>query len=214
MVLGPIRAGEGLRWLYELGRAFFFLSRRMSNQGQADAYRGSLRRRILEAPIVDPPVSWTRHCIRVGGLLNVGFGQDDRFLLAVSASGRSVIDCERGTKVSRDYNEDFEDWSNPERLECQGIGPLANETIRMAGIYGGGLSRVTSDGWKVECVQIPWPDEYIVLQPPDSDIHKPNTPISRLSPPISEVRAVGFSPSGNVLVVATSSDLTLYRRED
>lgn len=83
----------------------------------------------------------------------------------------------------------------------------------MAGAFGGGLGRTTSDGWALEVVQIPWPEEKLVVQAPSCSIYDFATPISRLRTPINEVRAFGFSPNARTMVLATSSDLTIYKRD-
>lgn len=174
----------------------------------------ALRQHVLNAPVEDPPSAWERHrSFGVGGLLSVGFGEDDRYLLVESSNGRGVFDCVTLERVARDYDMDAHKWSDSDRLECNGIGPLQGETIRMAGLYGGGLSRVTRDCWTVDIVHIPWPDEYLVVAPPDSSIYDLDTRIARLRPPITAVHAFGFSPSGRTLVLATSSDLYIYGRD-
>lgn len=145
--------------------------------------------------------------------MEVGFGGDDRFLLVVSSAGRGIFNCETGEKTARDYDEKFGDWSDSYRVECLGIGPLQNEWIRMAGLFGGGLARTTHDRWKVECVQLSWPREQLVIEPASCSIYRKETAIVRLQPPISTVQAFGFSPTGRALVAATSSDVTIYWRE-
>jgi len=174
----------------------------------------ALRQHVLNASVQDPPPSWERHrSFGVGGLLAVGFGENERYLLVESSNGRGVFDCVALERVARDYDMDAHTWSDLNRLECDGIGPLEGQSVRMAGLYGGGLSRGTGDGWSVDLVQIPWPDEYLVVAPPDSSIYDLSTNITRLRPPFTAVHAFGFSPSGRTLVLATSSDLTIYDRD-
>jgi hypothetical protein len=177
-------------------------------------YQAGLRRRILQVEPSDLLPEWGQPAYPpVGGLYEVGFGRDDRFLLAVSSDGRGVFDCRSGEKIARDRRYDAENWSNASLLECQGIGPLENETIRIAGRYGGGLPRTTDDNWAVECVELPWPEQHIIVVPPNSSIFEPDTEIFRLLSPATMINAYGFSPSGRTFVVATSSELTLYWRD-
>src|SRR5262249_26293312 len=102
-------------------------------------------------------------------------------------------------------------------LEAEGIGPLANATIRMAGLAGGGLPRGTSDRWSIELVTMDWPVTHILLFPPDSWVYgslhqKPDT-FTKLASE-SELRAAGFSYSGRSLLVATSSDIAIFGRRE
>lgn len=176
-------------------------------------YQESLRQRVMSATVEDPPSKWDQHAFfAIGGLLAIGFGRDDRYLLVESHQGRGVFDCETMEKIARDDREQFGDPSDAYRLRCTGIGPLENESVWVAGLFGGGLARITSDGWSIRCVQVPWPNEELIVEPPNCSISDFGTSISRLRTPISEVRAFGFSPNERTLVVATSSDLSIYRR--
>jgi hypothetical protein len=115
--------------------------------------------------------------------------------------------------MARDREVYFE---NTSELEAEGIGPLANQQIRIAGLCGGGLSLMTGDGWRLESVTLNWPEEIILLVAPGSWLYgalydRPDkfTKICQES----EIRAYGFSPTGRALIIATSSDLTIYHRE-
>lgn len=170
--------------------------------------------RIIEAPISAPPMPWT--CVTsagVGGLTAVGYARDTDLLLVTSSQGRGVFDCLTGERVARDPNMEFlEDTGN---LETAGIGPLAGQLIRMSGIFGGGLPVVTADGWQAERLVLQWPAESLILVPPEASIFGGlyNKPSQFLKISVeSEVRAWGFSPTGHSLVLATSSDVTIYRR--
>ncbi len=85
----------------------------------------------------------------------------------------------------------------------------------MSGLFGGGLPAGTSDGWAAERLVLQWPEEMLVLVPPGSWIlglafNKPAN-FEKISVG-SEIRAWGFSPTGKSLVLATSSDVTIYTR--
>jgi len=143
----------------------------------------------------------------------VGFSPSSDLLLVTSSQGRGVFDCRSGERLARDGDEsgDFED---PVQLEANGIGPVSG-TVRMSGLYGGGLPNSTADGWSAERLSLDWPVETLLLFAPGSTLHwqvdgKP--PVFTKVYLGSEIRAWGFSPTGRSLVVATSSDLTAYGR--
>lgn len=87
----------------------------------------------------------------IGGLTSVGFSQDEQHLLVVSSQGRGVFDCWTGRKVARD-NEADGDWLDERHLRCQGIGPIVQEFVPIAGLAGGGLRRCNDDGDLLECI--------------------------------------------------------------
>jgi hypothetical protein len=56
---------------------------------------------------------------------------------------------------------------------------------------------------------IDWPDESLLLGGPWGWIYDGKTPFAKLAVE-REVRAFGFSETGNSLVLATSSDVTVF----
>jgi hypothetical protein len=175
--------------------------------------------RVLASSIEPPPAPWRRIGIfAVGGLTDVGFAPHSNLLLVVSSAGRGIIDCSTGDRVARDPSvpeDDENDWQDRFHLEAEGIGPLAGQAIRTAGLFGGGLPLLTSDGWRVERLALEWPEESLLLVPPEADLYSEYlgrpAAFSKLAVE-SEVRAWGFSPTGRSLVLATSSDLTVWGR--
>src|SRR5262245_9411824 len=169
-----------------------------------------LRRRIRTAPISDPPPTWKRLAVHaVGGLTEVGFADDSDFLLIVSSRGRGVVDCRTGEQVARDREEPDDSWYEERRLLAAGIGPLEGKTIRLAGLHGGGLPGSGQQGWSVEALALDWPDVSLLLVEPWQSIYQESARFTKLAVR-REVRAFGFSPSGVSLVLATSSDVTVY----
>jgi hypothetical protein len=129
-----------------------------------------------------------------------------------------VFDCLNGAKIARDASmpERLEDdWEDSIALEAVGIGPLAGQRIRTAGIYGGGLPKFTFDGWTAERLTLDWPHETLLLVPPGSwvygDAFGKRADFTKVYVD-SEIRAWGFSQTGRSLVLGTSSDLTIYSR--
>ncbi|MFJ9818967.1 hypothetical protein ACIRU3_27680 [Streptomyces sp. NPDC101151] len=188
------------------------------------AYQRALRDRLLAAPVVSAPEPWQpvfEHCVPVGGLLGIGFathpGSGHDLVMVVSNDGHGLFDADTGEKIARDRDPDPED-STPDSvadLSCPGLGPVAGSRVRMAGLFGGGLHTTTADGWTLEVVSPAWPNERVLLSAdgglPHSGPHGEQWwHIFHSS--YSELRAVGFSPSGQTLAVATSSDLSLWTR--
>ena len=174
----------------------------------------SLIGKISTLDVTEPPKAWRLlTVISVGGLRSIGFSKKSENLLIVSSQGRGVIDCKTGNKVSRDYEDYYE---NDCQLEAEGIGPIENETINLAGLFGGGLPTTTEDGWSIENVSLSWPEESILLVEPGSDLYGSTHNYPDHFTKIYEdacIRAYGFSYTGNNIVIATTSDVTIYKRE-
>jgi hypothetical protein len=161
------------------------------------------------------PAPWRANgTFAVGGLTDVGMADSSDLLICVSSSGRGVFDCIAGARVARDDGDDFEfDLGN---LLVEGIGPLAGQRIRTAGMHGGGLARSTRDGWSVERHPFAFPDNELFVCPPGQTMlwarHGETTRLTKLAGFVTAVRAFGFSPTGRTFVVATSSDVMIFAR--
>src|SRR2546430_4506708 len=93
--------------------------------------------------------SWRKVAyVAVGGLTEVGFGRNPRFLLILSHQGRGVVDCVNGVRAARDSREG-PGWFDESVPAADGIGPLAGECVPVAGLAGGSLPHATADGWRV-----------------------------------------------------------------
>ena len=174
-----------------------------------------VRRRIREAVVAEPPPPWARLAVHsVGGLTGVGIAEGTDWLLVVSHQGRGVFDLRSGERVARDDSSPDESWYDRYRSRATGIGPLSDQTIRLAGLHGGGLSNSSRSGWRVESVTLEWPDQHLLLyQVSPRGIYGDDAHFTKLMME-SEVRAFGFSDDGATLIIATSSDLSLYRLRD
>jgi hypothetical protein len=185
-------------------------------------YQRAMRDRLLAAPVVPAPAPWWRvTSTAVGGLLGVGFAtHPDTGLdlaMVVSHDGHGLFDAVTGEKIARDRDPDPE-ASTPDLapdLTCPGLGPLAGSRVHIAGLFGGGLHRTTEDFWTLEVVTPAWPDDRVLLSR-DGGLPHAGPHGERwwhiLHSSCSEIRAVGFSPSGQTIAVATSSDLALWTR--
>lgn len=163
----------------------------------------------------DPPKPWSKIAtVPVGGLEDIGFSRSSDILLSVSANGAGVFDCTSGTLLARDSDADCQ--IDLPHLQSVGIGPIAGVTIPLAGLHGGGLPSTTVDGWTMEQIPLSWPNDELVLAPPSRSMLWPLdgdvAGLTKLSGFIAPVRAFGFSPTGRSLVVATSSDITIFGR--
>lgn len=174
-------------------------------------------RQVLASPVGPPLSPWRQvGAYGIGGLTDVGFGRQSDLLLVISVSGRGVFDCITGARVARDASMPGDPagvWHDRFHLEAEGIGPLAEQRVRTAGLYGGGLPQFTRDGWTVERLAPDWPEECLLLLAPSADIYNPagRQAFAKLAVERA-VRAWGFSPTGLSLVLATTSDLTLWGR--
>lgn len=173
-----------------------------------------LQKKLLSLNVdkVPDPWKWVA-AFSIGGLRSVGFDRESENLLVVSSQGRGVIDCLTGEKLARDYEEFYE---NETSLEAQGIGILSDRTIRMSGLFGGGLPSITEDGWQLECVTLKWPEQMLILLPPSSHLYGSVTGHPDTMTKIFEdscIRAYGFSYTGRSLIIATTSDVTIFVRE-
>ncbi|MGW5093336.1 hypothetical protein ACWEQ1_01785 [Streptomyces nodosus] len=191
---------------------------------QLSAYQKALRDRLLAAPVVPAPEPWQpvlERCIPVGGLLGIGFavhpdsGHD--LVMVVSRDGHGLFDAVTGEKIARDRDPAPEESTPDEAadLTCPGLGPVAGSRVHIAGFYGGGLHTTTADSWTLEVVTPAWPNDRVLLSRDGGLPH--SGPYGELwwhifHSDYSELRAVGFSPSGQTFAVATSSDLFLWTR--
>lgn len=173
----------------------------------------SIKTKIQSSPLSQPPTPWRKiGALAVGGLRSVGFDADSELLLVVSNSGRGVVNCESMEKVSRDYEEHY---SGERLLEANGVGPLLGKSIRISGIFGGGLPNSTHDGWSIESAFLDWPIQEVLLLEPYHTIYGDRYGKPAIFHKIFrdfEVYAAGFSYTGRTLIVATSSDITVWGR--
>ena len=91
---------------------------------------------------------------------------------------------------------------------------VAAGTIAVAGLFGGGLHTGGDGGWGIHVVSPEWPKDRVLLSV-GGDIYRGSAGEQWwhiFHADYSELRAAGFSPSGRSLVVATSSDITLWTR--
>lgn len=149
----------------------------------------------------------SRHIVRAGGLFGVGFGEASDLLLVATHDGRGVVDCATGELLAHDHDPLF--LFDEDRRAAQGIGPLADQEISLAGpIYGGTLPTQTQDGWRLSGSLTNSSDDVVTLLPPVDDAGEP----SLFTGFIPEVRVFGFSPTGRSFVIGTGADVYTFAR--
>jgi hypothetical protein len=148
-----------------------------------------------------------RHIVRAGGLFGVGFGDRSDLLLIVTHDGRGVIDCISGELIARDPDPSFPFDEHTRKAE--GIGPMADQDILIAGeIYGGALLRQTGDGWRLQGELLNNSDDEIQLLAPVGTTDEPR----KFTGFVPEVRVFGFSPTGRSFVIATGAEVFTFAR--
>ena len=90
-------------------------------------------------------------------------------------------------------------------LLVEGIGLLAGSWLPVVGLWGGILPVRNKDGWSLLCSGDIGQQEVFLK----NESSKQKWLIDK---PITEVRALGFSTSGKLFVLATSSEVTIYSK--
>lgn len=177
---------------------------------------------IVNMPFEEAPQSWQHTRVAVAGLLSVGYAPNTDYLLAIGVNGRGVFDCSydaKPIKVARDYETDNENqWHDIIKLQGIGIGPIANQIVPIAGIFGGGLPLQSFDHWILEMVSPNWPHVNVLLGKPDRKVigvqpHEWYSGYVKLKlSGEDEVKALGFSQTGKSFIVAYSHTIHIFSR--
>ncbi len=82
-----------------------------------------------------------------------------------------------------------------------------------AGLFGGGLTHTTEDGWFLEEEAQAWPTRSILLTAPDTDECETRTNAVVVGDSgACELRAFGSSQTGRSFVIATNCALEIFTR--
>lgn len=169
---------------------------------------------VDKTTISDTPTGWTKETFAVGGLSEVGFSKKHpELLLVISSQGRGVINCLKFELTERDNNLDY-DWMNSYELWAFGIGKLSDEKIKIGGLDGGGLPHSNNEGDRIQFMATEWPIIDLIFEPNFKSIYKEGDEKNcfRIFHDY-ELRAYGFSYNGQYFVIATSSEINVYRKE-
>ena len=143
--------------------------------------------------------SWERVAYAgIGGLTDVGFSPDGRFLLVVGHQGRGVFDCQTGERLARDRTDDWS-YFDMETGTAEGIGPLDGQSVPIAGLMSDAQLPAESAGWTVTAT-----GEEIVL--------RSSTGVTQSIRESEELKVFGFSPDGVTFVIGASSGVSIYAR--
>jgi hypothetical protein len=181
---------------------------------QMNTHLALVLQHLREQPVQPPPPPWQQIGVAaVAGLWEVGYAPQSDYLLVISSTGRGVFDCLTGVRVARDRTEPARQshWYDEVTLQGEGIGPLAGQSIRLAGLHGGGLPLITRDGWSLTFLAPDWPWGCMLLQYPGRSIYQGTEHGTKMFEDY-EPRAFGFSETGRSFVIATGSDITLFAR--
>ncbi|MEO6978004.1 MAG: hypothetical protein ABJA76_16785 [Mucilaginibacter sp.] len=152
----------------------------------------------------------------IGGLENIGYIDNNDTLIVLSGQGRGVFDCLTGQKIYRDdenWWQDFDEATSTIHVNIVNI----SSGIKTSGLFGERkLPSRTVDGWELS-LSDPYPDDppfekynvqsvFLKHGVQDKEIF-----VAKDGP--CEVRAFGFSDTGNTFVVALSCELIIWKRE-
>jgi hypothetical protein len=148
----------------------------------------------------------------VGGLVEVGYAPDSDLLLVLSSYGRGIFDVVTGERVARDRTEEYP--MDSVSLAAPGFDMLDGVTVRTAGLSGGGLPLGTTDGWGLMVLPLPFTrnGRYLVDHEISLEHGDVEGKVVVYRSTICELRACGFSETGNSFVIAESCDLQLFAR--
>lgn len=182
-------------------------------------HRHGMAEQVLRMPFQEPPPPWKMDWVAVAGLTEVGYAPDSDLLLAISEN-RGVFDCSFGTtqrKVARDKDTQgwLEGWRDSKNLTAIGIGPIEGQTVRLAGMFGGGMKLTSPDHWSLVLASPNWPLSSIILCPPNCSLfHRGSEHCVKVSPRGAEddIIAYGFSQTGKSFIVAMSHTIEIFSR--
>lgn len=161
--------------------------------------------KIINQVPVGIPTGWEREYISVGGLMYVGFSErHPHQLICISSQHESLIDCTTGEKR---YAEICYDENN---LTAYADGPEL-ELIHLAGEGGGGFRHYSKDGNILDRVSLFWPREQIIFMPNWNSFWSSPADCWIVSDECG-ILAYGFNKDGDIFIIATSSDLIIYRK--
>lgn len=151
------------------------------------------------------PLGWERQTLSVGGLMYVGFSDiHTEKLICISSQGQSVINCKTMQKTFCDENYDEDDL-------IAYAEELGDEIIRIAGDMGGGLRIGSKEGNSLQKIAPYWPKEQIIFCPNYQALYSAPDKCWNVFEDYG-IKAYGFSKCGKYFIVATSSDLMVYKR--
>lgn len=169
------------------------------DQKQAEKNRVRMLNIVKQIP-VGCPTGWEEAILAIGGLMCFSEIHTDQ-IVCISLQHQSVINCNTGEKR---YVEELYD-ENDLIAYLDGI---EREQVHIA---GEGLRHYTTDGNIVEQIAPAWPKEQIVFIPNWCSCWSSQEDC-RIVWDGYELKAYGFNKTGDIFVIATSADLTIYKK--
>ena len=167
------------------------------------------RQRVLHMLASIPkrmPKGWKRSDIVVGGLEYIGLSElQTRKLICISSQHCSVIDCENRAIAYHDIVYDERELTAVTEV-------LPGETIRLAGIGGGGLRHFSPQGDALMAAAPEYPKVQIIFQPEHKSCFLEPEACSIIFEDY-EIRAYGFSRCGNYIIAACSGGVSIFARQ-
>lgn len=158
-----------------------------------------------------------KNTFAIGGLENVGYAPNQDFLIVVSSQGQAIFNCKTGEKIARKY-DDLHWWAQFDQVNhtVTGFDFLSNIKIKLHGLHGNdNLPKTSQDNWSLVVSE---------LEPDDKPFEKYSIKRFYLISPnkqeikvigkdgACELRALGFSDTGDTFIVALSCELMIYSR--
>lgn len=153
----------------------------------------------------------------VGGLREVGFTKDSKYLMVLSGQGRGIFDALSGEKLIRDHSDYYMDEWDDETAIVRGFEFLDGVEVICGGFEAPNpLRQTTKDGWQIVIEKekrLDWKQDnvdstvlYLVNNQQEQSIEIDYSPYGY-------DRAIGFSDSGGTFVLATSSEVNIWVKE-
>lgn len=150
-------------------------------------------------------LEWECHVLSVGGLMYVGFSEvQTEKLICISSQGQSVINCKTMHKSFCGENYDEDDL-----IAC--AEEPDDEIIKIAGDMGGGLRTASKEGNTLQKIAPYWPKEQIIFCPNYQSLYTVPDKCWNVYEDYG-IKAYGFNKCGKYFIVATSSDLVIYKK--
>ena len=170
--------------------------------------------KIRQVPIVKEFLPWKPTAFFITDpLVGAGFLPGKEVALVLTHDDRILIDCKTGKELVRDEFSETEKeydigeltYKWPERCE---------DKIQIAGIHGGELPQVTSDGWQIFYTTVYQPQVDIILEPPKKHYWREPKECARINPRgLYDLRAFGFSYSGKSIIILGHDEVCMFNRE-
>lgn len=149
----------------------------------------------------------------IGGLFNVGYQSKSDVLIVLSSQGSGIFNCLTAQKIYRDDKDWYEDLDQS-NSSINAIGPYLTERVTVYGVNNPvNLPSTKFGDWEL-IITAPQPEkppfERFKVQKVSLKNSLTGEEIFVTQDGPCEMRAFGFSDTGNSFVVALSCELTIW----